>query len=124
MASTSSVYGANTDMPYRETACTDMPLTIYAASKKANEAMAHSYAHLWDIPTTIFRFFTAYGPWGRPHMALFKFTRNILSGEPIDVFNEGKMYRDFTFFTDLVRAIRLLIDVVPPSVERRRKHRA
>lgn len=113
MASTSSVYGANEDMPFRETEKADTPLTFYAATKKATEAMAHSYAHLWDLPTTMFRFFTVYGPWGRPDMALFKFTRGILNGEPIDIYNHGKMYRDFTYVTDLVRGIRLLIDAVP-----------
>lgn len=113
MASTSSVYGANEAMPFAETQKADTPLTFYAATKKANEAMAHSYAHLWDLPTTIFRFFTVYGPWGRPDMALFKFTRGILEGTPIDIYNDGEMYRDFTYVTDLVRAIRLLIDAVP-----------
>ena len=113
MASTSSVYGANESMPFTENDKADTPLTIYAATKKANESMAHSYAHLWDLPTTMFRFFTVYGPWGRPDMALFKFTDAILEGEPIDVYNHGDMYRDFTYVTDLVRAIRLLIDAVP-----------
>ena len=114
MASTSSVYGANETMPFAEKDKADTPLTFYAATKKANEAMAHSYAHLWGIPTTMFRFFTVYGPWGRPDMALFKFTKGVLEGTPIDVYNDGEMYRDFTYVTDLVRAIRLLIDV-PPS---------
>jgi len=113
MASTSSAYGANTEMPYSELHKADSQLTIYAATKKANEAMAHSYAHLWNIPTTMFRFFTVYGPWGRPDMALFKFTKGILEDTPIDIYNHGEMYRDFTYVTDLVRAIRLLIDVVP-----------
>jgi UDP-glucuronate 4-epimerase len=113
MASTSSVYGANTDMPFDEQQKVAHPLTFYAASKAANEAMAHSYAHLWNLPTTMFRFFTVYGPWGRPDMALFKFTRGILEGEPIDIYNHGRMRRDFTYVTDLVRAIRLLIDAVP-----------
>lgn len=113
MASTSSVYGANEDMPFAEIQKADTPLTFYAATKKANEAMAHSYAHLWNLPTTMFRFFTVYGPWGRPDMALFKFTRGILEGTPIDIYNDGEMYRDFTFVTDLVRAIRLLIDAAP-----------
>ena len=113
MASTSSVYGANEQMPFRETEKADTPLTFYAATKKATEAMAHSYAHLWNMPTTMFRFFTVYGPWGRPDMALFKFTRGILNGEPIDIYNHGQMYRDFTYVTDLVRGIRLLIDAVP-----------
>ena len=113
MASTSSVYGANEVMPFNEKERTDTPLTIYAATKKANEAMGHSYAHLWGLPVTMFRFFTVYGPWGRPDMALFKFTEAILKNEPIDVYNYGKMYRDFTYVEDLVRAIRLLIDAVP-----------
>ena len=113
MASTSSVYGANEEMPFRETEKADTPLTFYAATKKATEAMAHSYAHLWNLPTTMFRFFTVYGPWGRPDMALFKFTRGILNDEPIDIYNHGEMYRDFTYVTDLVRGIRLLIDAVP-----------
>ena len=113
MASTSSVYGANTQMPFAETQKADTPLTLYAATKKANEAMAHSYAHLWKIPTTMFRFFTVYGPWGRPDMALFKFVKATLEGDPIDVYNHGKMERDFTYVTDLVRAIRLLIDAPP-----------
>jgi UDP-glucuronate 4-epimerase len=113
MASTSSVYGANEEMPYRETDKVDTQLTFYAATKKANEAMAHSYAHLWNIPTTMFRFFTVYGPWGRPDMALFKFVAGILEGRPIDIYNHGEMYRDFTYVEDLVRGIRLLIDVVP-----------
>jgi UDP-glucuronate 4-epimerase len=114
MASTSSVYGANTEMPFAETQKADTPLTIYAATKKANEAMGHSYAHLYDLPTTMFRFFTVYGAWGRPDMALFKFTDAILKGRPIDIYNHGEMSRDFTYVTDLVRGIRLLIDAVPP----------
>lgn len=113
MASTSSVYGANTDMPYAETHKADTPMTFYAATKKATEAMGHSYAHLWDLPVTMFRFFTVYGPWGRPDMALFKFVDAILDGRPIDVYNHGEMYRDFTYVDDLVRGIRLLIDAVP-----------
>lgn len=119
MASTSSVYGANTRMPYAETDQADHPLTIYAATKKANEAMGHSYAHLHAIPTTMFRFFTVYGPWGRPDMALFKFTRGILDGTPIDIFNRGEMYRDFTYVDDLVRGIAALIDAVPPAPQAR-----
>ena len=113
MASTSSVYGANDKMPFEESDPCDHPLTLYAATKRANEAMAHSYAHLWNIPTTMFRFFTVYGPWGRPDMALFKFTRGILEGTPIDIYNQGEMYRDFTFVSDLVRALGLLIDQPP-----------
>ena len=118
MASTSSVYGANTEMPYREVMKADTQMTIYAATKKANEAMAHSYAHLWDLPTTMFRFFTVYGPWGRPDMALFKFVDAILEDRPIDIYNDGEMYRDFTYIDDLVRAIRLLIDTAPERPER------
>ena len=113
MASTSSVYGANEDMPFTETQRCATPLTIYAATKQANEAMAHSYAHLWNLPTTMFRFFTVYGPWGRPDMALFKFTKGILAGTPIDIYNHGAMWRDFTYVEDLVRGIRLLVDAVP-----------
>lgn len=113
MASTSSVYGANEDMPFAETQQADTPLTIYAATKKANEMMGHSYAHLWNLPVTMFRFFTVYGPWGRPDMALFKFTKGILEGTPIDIYNHGQMWRDFTYVEDLVRGIRLLIDAVP-----------
>jgi UDP-glucuronate 4-epimerase len=113
MASTSSVYGGNTQMPFRETDKADLPLTIYAATKKASEAMGHTYAHLWNLPVTMFRFFTVYGPWGRPDMAFFKFTRAILEGRPIDIYNNGVMYRDFTYVDDIVRGIRLLIDVPP-----------
>jgi UDP-glucuronate 4-epimerase len=117
MASTSSVYGANTKMPFLETDQTETPLTFYAATKKANEAMAHSYAHIYDLPITMFRFFTVYGPWGRPDMALFKFTQGILEGRPIDIYNNGDMWRDFTYVTDLVRGIRLLIDAIPRRPE-------
>lgn len=113
LASTSSVYGANPDVPFRETDMTDHPLTIYSASKKATELVAHSYAHLWNIPTTAFRFFTVYGPWGRPDMALFKFVDAMLKGEPIDVYNHGKMERDFTYIDDLVEGIVRLIPAVP-----------
>lgn len=113
MASTSSVYGANTEMPFTETEKADTQLTIYAATKKANESMAHSYAHLWNLPTTMFRFFTVYGAWGRPDLALYKFVAAILEDRPIDIYNHGEMYRDFTYVDDLVRGIRLLIDAVP-----------
>ncbi|WP_209597276.1 NAD-dependent epimerase/dehydratase family protein [Ruegeria sp. HKCCSP351] len=113
MASTSSIYGANEDMPFIETEKADTQLTIYSATKKANEAMGHSYAHLWDLPTTMFRFFTVYGTWGRPDLAYFKFVAAILDGRPIDIYNHGDMYRDFTHVEDLVRGIRLLIDVPP-----------
>jgi UDP-glucuronate 4-epimerase len=117
IASTSSVYGANTDMPFIETEKADTQLTIYSASKKSNESMAHSYAHLYNIPTTIFRFFTVYGPWGRPDLALYKFVDAILDGRTIDIYNHGNMYRDFTYVDDLVYAIKLLIDVVPKYSE-------
>jgi len=113
IASTSSVYGANTAMPYAETDRADHQMSFYAATKKATEGMAHSYAHLYGIPTTTFRFFTVYGPWGRPDMALFKFTRAILSGEPIEIYNHGEMQRDFTYVDDLIEAIVRLIGVVP-----------
>ncbi len=113
MASTSSVYGANTEMPYAETHKADTQMSFYAATKKANEAMGHAWAHIHALPVTMFRFFTVYGPWGRPDMALFKFTRGILEGTPIDVYNHGQMWRDFTYVDDLVRGIRLLIDAVP-----------
>ena len=112
-ASTSSVYGANTSMPFRETDRADHPLTLYAATKKAGEVMAHSYSHLFTIPTTVFRFFTVYGPWGRPDMALFKFVDATLKGKPIDVYGEGRMSRDFTFIDDLVESIVRLVPVIP-----------
>ena len=117
MASTSSVYGANAEMPYAETMKADTQMSFYAATKKANEAMAHSLAHIHGLPITMFRFFTVYGPWGRPDMALFRFTRAILDGQPIDVYNHGRMWRDFTHVADLVRGIRLLIDAVPGGPE-------
>ncbi|MBO6601635.1 MULTISPECIES: NAD-dependent epimerase/dehydratase family protein [Paracoccaceae] len=113
LASTSSVYGASADMPYAETAKSDTQMSFYAATKKANEAMAHSYAHLFGLPTTMFRFFTVYGPWGRPDMALFKFTKAILEGAPIDIYNHGDMARDFTYVDDLVDGIVRLINVAP-----------
>ncbi|MBT8154542.1 NAD-dependent epimerase/dehydratase family protein [Epibacterium ulvae] len=118
LASSSSAYGANTQMPYAECAPSDHPLSFYAATKKAGEAMAHSYAHLYDLPITLFRFFTVYGPWGRPDMALFKFTKAILAGEAIDVYNHGDMSRDFTYIDDLVAGIVALIDAVPVAGER------
>jgi UDP-glucuronate 4-epimerase len=113
MASTSSVYGANEVMPFTETEKADTQLTIYAATKKATESMGHAYAHLWNIPTTMFRFFTVYGTWGRPDLALYKFVAAMLEDRPIDIYNHGEMYRDFTYVDDLVRAIRLLMDTVP-----------
>ena len=113
MASTSSVYGASQAMPFTEMDSADTPLTIYAATKRAGELLAHSAAHLWRVPTTMFRFFTVYGPWGRPDMALFRFTRAILAGEPIDVHNHGAMARDFTYVDDLAEAIVRLAGCVP-----------
>ena len=104
-ASTSSVYGANATVPFSEDQHTDHPLTLYAATKKANEVMAHSYAHLFRLPCTGLRFFTVYGPWGRPDMALFKFTRNIIRGEPIDLFNHGHHTRDFTYVADIAEGV-------------------
>lgn len=112
-ASTSSVYGANTDMPFAESQRTQSPVSLYAATKGATELIGHSYSHLFGIPATFFRFFTVYGPWGRPDMAPIKFARAILSGEPIDVYNRGDMVRDFTYIDDLVAAILALIDAVP-----------
>jgi UDP-glucuronate 4-epimerase len=112
-ASTSSAYAANTTMPYTETDKADTQMSFYAATKKSNEVMAH----LYDIPTTMFRFFTVYGPSGRPDMALFKFTKAVLEGDAIDVYNHGDMSRDFTYVTDLVRGIRLLLDAVPERLD-------
>ena len=119
MASTSSVYGANTEMPFGENQKADTQLSFYAATKKATEAMAHAYAHIHGLPITMFRFFTVYGPWGRPDMALFKFTKAMLAGAPIDVYNHGRMQRDFTYIDDLVEGISRLIDAVPPTPEER-----
>jgi UDP-glucuronate 4-epimerase len=113
VASTSSVYGGNRELPFEESQRTDHPLTLYAATKKATEVMAHAYAHLWDIPTTAVRFFTIYGPWGRPDMALFKFVDAILNGRPIDVYGNGHMSRDFTYIDDLIQALVLLVPCVP-----------
>lgn len=121
IASTSSVYGANEGMPFREVAKADTQLTIYAATKKATESMAHSYAHLYSLPTTVTRFFTVYGPWGRPDLALFKFVDAILDDRPIDIYNHGEMLRDFTYVADLVRAMRLLIPVIPSGPDSRDK---
>ncbi len=112
-ASSSSVYGANTRLPFSEHDNVDHPVSLYAATKKANELMAHSYAHLYDLPCTGLRFFTVYGPWGRPDMALFKFTRGILEDKPIPVFNHGKMSRDFTYIDDIVDGVVRAIDHVP-----------
>ncbi len=113
IASTSSVYGASTDFPLAETDRSDRPLTPYAASKKSVEAIAHCYAHLWDMPITVFRFFSAYGPWGRPDMALFKFVQNILAGHPIDIYNHGNLERDFTYVDDLVESVIRLSELAP-----------
>ena len=113
LASTSSVYGANKTIPFREDHKTDNPMSFYAATKKATEELAHSISHINGLPITCFRFFSVYGPWGRPDMALFKFVKNILRGEPIDVYNYGKMKRDFTYVEDLAYAIYSLIDCVP-----------
>lgn len=115
-ASTSSVYGANTNMPFSEHRGVDHPLQFYAATKRANELMAHSYSHLFRLPTTGLRFFTVYGPWGRPDMALFLFTRNILAGKPIQVFNHGNHTRDFTYVTDIAEGvIRATDDIAQPN---------
>jgi len=112
-ASSSSVYGANTEMPFSIHHNVDHPLSLYAATKKANELMAHTYSHLYQLPTTGLRFFTVYGPWGRPDMALWLFTKAILAGESIDVFNDGKMRRDFTYIDDIVQGIVRVADRVP-----------
>ena len=116
-ASTSSVYGGNKNMPFSEHNSTEHPMTLYAATKKANELMAHNYAHLFNIPATGMRFFTVYGPWGRPDMALFLFTKAILEGRPIDVFNHGNMERDFTFVEDIVEGIFRLLPKAPEKDE-------
>ena len=113
MASSSSVYGANKKFPFKETDKTETQLSIYASTKKSNESMAHSYSNIWKIPITMLRFFTVYGPWGRPDMALFKFTNGILANKKIDIYNNGKMYRDFTFVDDIVNGIELLINKIP-----------
>ena len=113
MASSSSVYGANKKIPFKEIDKTETQLSIYAATKKSNESMAHSYSNIWKIPITMLRFFTVYGPWGRPDMALFKFTKGILANKKIDIYNNGKMYRDFTYIDDIVNGIYLLINKVP-----------
>lgn len=118
MASTSSVYGANQRLPYSEHDQTDHQISFYAATKKATENMAHSYSHLFDIPITILRFFTVYGPWGRPDMALFKFTKSILSGEPVTVYEEGKLCRDFTYIDDTVDNLIKLIGVIPSRTDK------
>jgi UDP-glucuronate 4-epimerase len=116
LASTSSVYGTRLTGASLETDRADHPLTLYAATKKSTELMAHSYSHLWRLPTTAFRFFTVYGPWGRPDMALFKFTRGIIDGTPIDIYNHGRMERDFTYIDDLIEAVVRLTGC-PPGIE-------
>ena len=113
LASTSAVYGANRQQPFEESQCSDQPLSIYAATKKATEAIAYSYAHLFGLPTTTMRLFTVYGPWGRPDMALFKFTGSIIAGTPIEVYGEGKMTRDFTYVDDVVEAMCRLVERAP-----------
>ena len=113
MASSSSVYGANKKIPFKEIDKTETQLSIYAATKKSNESMAHSYSNIWKMPITMLRFFTVYGPWGRPDMALFKFTKGILMNKKIDIYNNGKMYRDFTYIDDIVDGIRMLINKIP-----------
>ena len=112
-ASSSSVYGANTVLPFRTSDSVDHPVSLYAATKKANELMAHTYSHLFGIPTTGLRFFTVYGPWGRPDMSVFLFTKAIFAGDPIDVFNHGHMQRDFTYIDDIVEGVVRLLDVIP-----------
>ncbi len=112
-ASSSSVYGANTVIPFKEEHNVDHPVSLYAASKKANELMAHTYSHLYNLPTTGLRFFTVYGPWGRPDMALFKFTKAILNGDPIDVYNHGDMQRDFTYIDDIVEGVVRTLERTP-----------
>lgn len=116
-ASSSSVYGLNRKMPFDTSDSVDHPVSLYAATKKANEMMAHSYSHLYDVPTTGLRFFTVYGPWGRPDMALFKFTNAIVKGEAIDVYNNGDMQRDFTYIDDIVEGILRIQDVIPTRQE-------
>ena len=115
IASTSSVYGGNEKLPFSETDAADHPLTFYAASKKATESMSHCYAHLHGLPTTLFRFFTVYGPWGRPDMMMWIFTKKIMAGEPIPVFNHGDMYRDFTYVDDIVSGVVSCLDNPPPD---------
>ena len=119
IASTSSVYGSNKSMPFKEVDITDSSLSFYAATKKANEVMSHSYSYNYKIPTTVLRFFTVYGPWGRPDMALFKFTKSILSDQSIEIYNHGKMKRDFTYIHDLIKSISLLLEKYPKISSKR-----
>lgn len=123
-ASTSSAYGANTEMPFNEAQICDTPMSFYAATKRSNELMAHSYSHIFNIPTTMFRFFTVYGPWGRPDMALYKFAEAIMTDEAIDIYNYGKMKRDFTYVEDLVIAVEKLLNKAPKSTTERSKSKA
>ena len=113
IASSSSVYGANKKTPYSENDSVKLQMSIYASTKLATESIAHSYSHIWKIPTTVLRFFTVYGPWGRPDMALFKFTKLILEGKKIDIYNKGNLYRDFTYIDDIVHGVSLLIKKIP-----------
>jgi UDP-glucuronate 4-epimerase len=122
MASSSSVYGANKKIPFKEIDKTETQLSIYASTKKTNESMAHSYSNIWNIPITMLRFFTVYGPWGRPDMALFKFTKGIIENKKIDIYNNGKMYRDFTYIDDIVNGINLLIKK-PPAIKQKNKYK-
>ena len=122
MASSSSVYGANKKIPFKEIDKTETQLSIYAATKKANESMAHAYSNIWKIPITMLRFFTVYGPWGRPDMALFKFTKGILKNKKINIYNYGKMYRDFTYIDDIVNGIALLINKAP-NIKQKNKYK-
>lgn len=121
-ASTSSVYGSNTQMPFSPSHSADHPLSLYAATKRANELLAHSYSAMFDMPTTGIRFFTVYGPWGRPDMALFKFTKSILSGEPIDVYNYGKHTRDFTYVDDITLGLQKVLEKTPPKKDPNYNH--
>lgn len=116
-ASSSSVYGMNTKIPFSTSDRVDQPISLYAATKKSNELMAHTYSHLYKIPTTGLRFFTVYGPWGRPDMAYFSFTKKIINGETIDVFNHGEMQRDFTYISDIVEGIVRVVDRIPEEVQ-------
>lgn len=120
MASTSSAFGANETMPFKEIHKADHQISFYAATKKSTEHMAHSYAHLFNLPITMLRFFTVYGPWGRPDMALFKFTNAIINGNPIDIYNNGNMKRDFTYIDDIVNGVCILIDAIPGSFNAKR----
>ena len=115
IASSSSVYGANKKIPYRENDNVQSQLSIYASTKLATESLAHSYSNIWKLPTTVLRFFTVYGPWGRPDMALFKFTKSIINGKKIDIYNNGNMYRDFTYIDDIVKSISLLMKAIPKN---------